>query len=161
MSIETAVIKDIVPDSVLPYPEGLWNRVKYVFWKGITPGYRFGLNLLLRLHIIHHEGRQNFIIGKMAMGVRLEDFLRYLHSQGFWNNFIAWHDDDQVVSLRKLVDFEWQYHLRIFKDGEVRGHYECTPESHPRLHMKEIGMEERRDDFLRFVGDWVAPSSSK
>jgi hypothetical protein len=156
--METAVIKDIVPDSVIPFPDGFLNRVKYFFWRTITPGYLFGQNTLLALGIIHHEGRQNFVVGKMAPGVKIEDFIRYLHSQGFWNHFIAWNDDGQVVGLRKLESFERQYHLRIFNDGEVRGHYEYTPESHPRRHSKEVGFEERRDDFLRFVGDWVVPS---
>ena len=85
----------------------------------------------------------------------------YLLSQGFANHFIAWKDDDQVFSLRKCVDFERQYHLRIFSDGEVRGHFETTPEAHPTMHMKEIGMEARREDFLRYLGDWIIPSEEK
>jgi len=155
--MENAIARSVIPNSVLPYPESFRNRIKYFFWKAISPGYVFGMNVLLKLHVIHHEGRQHYVIGRMAPGAKLEDFLRYLHAQGFANHFIAWKDDDQIVSLRKIVNFEWQYHLRIFNDGEVRGHYECTPESHPRRHLKEIGVEERREDFLRFVGDWVVP----
>jgi hypothetical protein len=143
---------------VLPYPDGLWNRVKYVFWKTITPGYLWGLNLLLRLRILHHEGRQNFTLGTLVPGRKIDDFIQYLHFRGFFNHFIAWKDDGQVISLRKLENFEWQYHIRVFKDGEIRGHYEYTPESHPAWHLKEIGMEERREIFLNYLGDWVVPA---
>ena len=154
-----AAFEGRIPDSVIPYPDGLWNRVKYVFWKLITPGYLWGLNLLLRLHILHHEGRQHFVLGALAPGRRMEDFIHYLHFNGYYNHFIAWKDDGQLISLRKLENFEWQYHLRVFKDGEVRGHYEYTPEAHPRWHLKEVGMEERRGIFLNHLGDWVVPVS--
>jgi hypothetical protein len=153
-------MKNRLPDSVLPYPDGLWNRIKYVFWRAITPGYLFGLNLLIKLHILHHEGRQLFVVGKLAPGKNAEDFLEYLHSRGFFNHFIAWKDDNQIVSVRKLEDFKRQYHLRVFSDGEVRGHYEYTPEAHPAWHLKEVGFEQRREEFLEFVGDWVVPSQS-
>ena len=159
--MENAIVRNVIPNSVLPYPEGFWDRIKYFLWKIITPCHPYGRDALLKLHIIHHEGRQDYVIGRMAPGVKLEDFLRYLHTQGFSNHFIAWEDDGQVVSLRKLVNFKWQYHLRIFGDGEVRGHYERTPEGHPIWHLKEIGREERRKDFLRFIGDWVVPRSRR
>jgi len=151
-------IKGAIPDSVVPYPDGLFDRVKYVFWRLIYPGYVWGMNMLLRFHIIHHEGRQQYLIGKLVPGAALMTFLKYLEKEGWANHFIAWHDDDQVVSVRRLVGFDWQYHLRIFKDGEVRGHYEYTPESHPIRHLKETGMKESHEDFLRFMGDWVTPA---
>lgn len=159
--MDAIAVKTPVPNSVIPRPEGLWNGVKYVFWRAITPGYKAGLNVLLKLHILHHEGRQNWVIGTIAPGRTVDDFARYLHAKDFWNNFIAWTDDGQIISLRKLVGFEWQYHLRIFRDGEVRGHYEYTPESHPAWHLNEKDMQERREDFLRFVGDWVVPAEKK
>lgn len=152
--------KGQIPDSVLPYPKGLWNRTKYAFWKLISPGYVRGRDTLLRLGIIHHEGRQNFLIGTLAPGVKLEDFLVYLKTQQFGNHFIAWEDDDELVSVRRVDNFEWQYHLRVFKDREVRGHYEYTPEAHPAWHSMEVRWEPRRDDFLRFLGDWVIPSKT-
>ncbi len=153
-----AAIKNRIPDSVVPFPDGLWNQVKYVFWKAITPGYLWGLHLLLRMRILRHDFRQNFVLGNLAPGKSMDAFVQYLHSRGFYNHFIAWEDPDQFISLRKLEGFEWQYHLRVFRDGEVRGHYEYTPESHPRLHLKEIGFEPRREVFLSLLGDWIVPS---
>jgi hypothetical protein len=146
-----------IPDSVLPYPDGLWNRTKYAFWKIISPGYEWGRDTLLRLGFIHHEGRQNFVIGTLAPGAKLDDFLHYIKTQQFGNHFVAWTDEDQVISLRRLESFDRQYHLRIFSDGEVRGHYEWTPESHPKWHLQEVGMEPRSEEFARFLGDWIVP----
>jgi hypothetical protein len=54
-----------------------------------------------------------------------------------------------------LVDFKHQYHLRVFKDGEVRGHYEYTPECHPIWHLQKVGQEPRREELLGFLGDWI------
>lgn len=152
-------IKGAIPDSAIPYPDGLLDRIKYFIWKIVSPSYVFIMNTLLRLHVIRHTvARQNFVIGKLEKGARLKDFLRHLEAQGWRNHFVAWHDDGQVVSVRKPVGFTWQYHLRVFEDGEVRGHYEYTPESHPLKHLLEVGLEERREDFLRAVGDWVVPT---
>ena len=153
--MSTNALKTAIPDSVLPYPKGLWNRIKYVFWRAITPGYETGLDLLVKLRILRHDFRQDFLFGKIAEGRNVEQFVQYLHTKGLNNHFIAWKDAGQMISLRKLEGFEWQYHVRIFDDGEVRGHYEYTPEAHPYLHSKEIGMQERRAEFLDLFGDWV------
>ena len=150
-----SVSKDRIPDSALPFPNGFSNRIKYYFWKVISPGYEWGRDVLLRLGFIHHEGRQNFVIGKMAPGVTLDGFLAYIRTQQFGNHFVAWTDEDQVISLRRLDGFERQYHLRVFSDGEVRGHYEYTPEYKPKWHLQEVGFEARLDEFKRFLGDWV------
>ena len=42
---------------------------------------------------------------------------------------MAWTDKDQVLSWRKLVNFQEQYHLRVFKDGEIHDiqKYFCDP----------------------------------
>jgi hypothetical protein len=148
-----------IPESILPYPEGMWNRAKYHFWKGIYPFHNRVRDILLKTHILTppYTYRQNYVIGRLRKGRKMADFLRYLDAIEFRNHFIAWDDDGQVASLRKLVDFEWQYHLRIFKDGEVRGHYELTPESHPFQHYNKRGQEPRREDFLAFLGDWIVP----
>jgi hypothetical protein len=155
--MDATALRRQIPDSVLPYPRGFYNRSKYIFWRVIYPFHNTGRDILLSARIIRHHGRQDFVLGRIAPGRTMEDFLHYLETQQFGNHFISWKDDDEVMSVRRLVDFEWQYHLRIFADGEVRGHYEYTPECHPRWHMKEVGQVFRREDFLRFLGDWIVP----
>jgi hypothetical protein len=149
-----------IPDSVLPYPSGAYNRSKYVFWKIITPFHNYWRDLLLSLGILKHEGRQHYVLGVVAPGKHLDDLLKHLEGRGWGNNFIAWKDEDEVVGVRKLESFERQYHIRIFKNGEVRGHYEYTPECHPRWHLKEIGMEARHEEFLEELRSWIIPATS-
>jgi hypothetical protein len=98
------------------------------------------------------------VIGTIAPGKNIEDLLKHLEGQGWGNHFIAWKDKDEIVSIRKLVDFERQYHMRMFSDGEVRGHYEYTPESHPKWHVKEVGFESRMSVFMQALENWIVPS---
>ncbi len=101
--------------------------------------------------------RQRYLLGKLKVGKSMPEFLKFLEREGFTNHFVAWLDPGQYVSLRKKLNFEEQYHLRIFKDGEVRGHYEKTPEAHPFKHFFEIGEAERRAELTAYLKDWIAP----
>ncbi len=159
--MDEIALRQSIPNSVLPYPKGLYNRSKYVFWKAIYPVHGTGRDVLLSLGILHHEGRQNYLLGYIAPGRSMEDFVKHLETKNFLNHFVALRDDDEVVSVRYIVDFEHQYHLRVFKNREVRGHYEYTPESHPKLHMRKMGQEARREDFLAALGDWIVPASEE
>ncbi|HYD91475.1 MAG TPA: hypothetical protein VEA37_08315, partial [Flavobacterium sp.] len=107
--------------------------------------------------IWHKKGRQNYHVGWLAKGKTLEELKQHLHDKwGFGNHFIAWVDEDQVLSWRKLMDFKDQYHLRVYKDGEIRGHYEFTPEAHPIEHFEEKGEREAKEDFLKFLGEFAS-----
>lgn len=134
-----------------------FDKLKYKVWHFI---YRFFPTLqkaLLRWGIISHSSaRQPYHIGWLSPGKTLEDLKFYLHSKwGFGNHFVAWTDHGQVLSWRKLTDFQDQYHLRVFEDGEICGHFEFTPEAHPIEHLEEKGEREAKEDFLKFLGDFV------
>jgi len=156
MPTTTFDIHDL-PMAAVPYPVGIWDRTKYIFWRTVTPHFLRIRGVFLKLHLIHHHGRQSFIVGRLSSLKNIPEFIAHLQSLGFGNHFIAWQDSDQLVSLRRLDGFGHQYHLRIFKDGELRGHYEYTPEAHPIWHLTEHGMEERHDVFLTFLRGWIAP----
>lgn len=152
---EVAALKAIVPDSVLPYPDRFIDRAKYFVWRLVFPGpYGKARDGLLSMKLIKHSGRQPYLIGKLDRD-KTESFLKHLKDKGFGNHFVAWEDDDEIIGLRKLDGFDHQYHIRIFKDGEVRGHYEYTPESHCILHLKKIGNEERREYFSKLLDGWL------
>lgn len=133
------------------------DKVKMKIWHFIYGFFSPVQKFLLKYHIIHHENkRQKYHIGWLAPGKTLEELKLHLHSKwGFGNHFVAWTDNEQVLSWRKLTDFADQYHLRVFSDGEIRGHYEFTPEAHPIEHFIEKGELNKREDFLNFLGDFV------
>lgn len=137
------------------HPTAPHDWLKYWFWRLYTPLHPFVRDASTSLGIMRHEGRQDFLLGSLHPKRTLRDFVHHLVSQGFGNHFVAWKDTDEVVSLRKTEDFKYQYHIRIFTDGEVRCHYEYTPEYHPLQHLIQIGFEERTDEFKEFVQDWV------
>ena len=106
--------------------------------------------------VFHGKSRQRFHLGWLAPSQTLADLKNHLSSKfGFGNHFIAWDDADQVLSWRKLTSFNDQYHLRVFSDGEIRGHYERTPEGSPVSHFLEKGEEERKEDFEKFLAGYV------
>ncbi len=154
-----AWIKEL-PRSKMRYPTKLRDRAKYVFWRTYTPFHPLLRGTARVLGVSTHsfgvatdEGRQNFPLGYIAPGQTIKEFVEYLVSQGFANHFVAWKDTDEVVSLRRVENFTHQHHVRIFADGEVRGHYEFTPECYPFSHLKAVGQEPHREEFAKlFAG---------
>ena len=134
-----------------------FDKIKQKIWRFIYNFFPTLQKTLLGSGIIHHEsGRQKYHLGWLAPGKTLEGLKLHLHSEwGFGNHFVAWKDQGQVLSWRKLTDFKDQYHLRVFEDGEIRGHFEFTPEAHPLAHFEEKGEKNTKDDFLKFLGDFV------
>jgi hypothetical protein len=127
------------------FRQGVWDRVYYVFpW------------IERHLLVFHGKIRQRYLIGWLAPDKTLADLKEHLSTKfGFGNHFVAWEDADQVLSWRKLDSFNDQYHLRVFKDGEIRGHYERTPEGATIDHFLEHGEEQRRDDFDKFLDGFI------
>jgi hypothetical protein len=144
------------PDFAVTHPVrfSLW-LISCRVWAGL---HSFVRDILVTLRIVRHLKRDEFHIGYIHEHRTCAQFIAYLESIGFGNHFIAWKETGQLASLRILDGFEYQYHVRVFASGEVRAHYETTPEFHPILHAKEIGFEDRREDFTRFFGDWIDPA---
>lgn len=141
----------------------LFRKIKKVFWDFIAPRWAPLRNFLLKCRIIWHEpGRQRYHIGWLRPDKTPDEFMHHLQDIGFHDHSLAWVDEEEYFGLRKLdtQNSDFQYHLRVFNDGEVRGHYEWTTEANWYKHFHEIGMEERREDFLRFLGDWIVLQKS-
>jgi hypothetical protein len=132
------------------------NRLKTFFWFFEKPIHPYIRDLLLALHLIHHHGRQPFHIGWLAPTHTARDLREYLiQNKGFEDHFPCWIDDGETVDLRFRQNFDWQYHLRIFNDGEVRGHHEYTPESRPIAHLRDRDSTACTKEFMNFLGTWV------
>ncbi len=103
------------------------------------------------------RNQQPYLLGHLKEGVTAETARRHLHTQGFFMNRVAYTDPGQVLSMRRLDDElpDRQYHLRIFDDGEVRGHYEYTPEDKPWKHLNEDILEKREHEFAPWLAQIV------
>lgn len=89
--------------------------------------------------------RQPHLVGHLKKGFRTKDAVQALRSHGFFFQAFAYRDPGQEASLRRLDEINpvFQYHVRIFRDGEIRAHYEYTPEDHPLKHLNEAVLEHR------------------
>lgn len=123
----------------------------------IRPVFPFCQWTVVRLRILTPPDRQEFLLGQLAVAV--EEAERFLRSLDFFPNRIAWNDPGQIISMRRLCEecSGYQYHIRIFEDGEVRGHYERTPEDAPLGHLKGHGFENRAEIFYT----WIHPILEK
>jgi hypothetical protein len=149
-----------LPYSKMIFPPTVVNRLKYGLWRVYTPLHPIVRTCAVTLKIVTPPAqRQNFLIGKLAPNMPIREMIDYLISRGYGNHFVAWKDEGQVVSLRRAIGFEYQYHIRIFSDGEIRGHYEYTPECYPLLHYRAVNQEARRDEFLELFGEKIIPSA--
>ncbi len=143
------------------YPRSLGDRLKYLFWRIATPLHPLVRDILVRAGFLTHQGRQPYLIGFVSPHLSVSLFIEKLISLGYGNHFVAWHDSEEIVSLRMTDGFKKQYHLRVFEDGAVHGHYEYTPEAHPFIHINQIGFEDKRDFFLAQFGDLIIPATAE
>ncbi len=150
------------------FPNTFLDQVKYVIWSVYTPVHPFFRELVTGLGIVSLKAkaerwgsRQDYLVGTIAPSESVESVVKHLVNYGYRNHFVAWKDEGEVVSLRYVENFKYQYHVRVFEDGEVRAHYEYTPEAHIIRHNKAIGFEHRREEFLRILGDKIIPAAHR
>lgn len=139
------------------------DKTKSAIWKIIAPIFPHLRDFLLKVKLIRHQsGRQKYPLGWLGQGLNRRHLEGFLAKHNFKKHAIAWVDEGEVLGLRRLETFRYQYHLRVFADGEVRGHFEVAPEYKPIHHLKEKGMEHRREVFLTFLQGLInqAPAES-
>jgi len=84
-----------------------------------------------------HSGRQDFHIGWLKKEYNKSDLQHHLKKIGFEDIAYAWIDEDEILSMRKLCKKRFQYHIRLHKDRNIRGHFEYAPDRHPIDHLRE------------------------
>ena len=138
-------------------PKNVREHVQQALWWGvIEPLFIFGRHFftLMRRVFMNWE-RQEFPLGWIAPHKDIHDLVLHLRTHGFRGFRCSWQDPGQKVNLRRRDTFHSQYHIRIFEDGEIRAHYEKSPEAHPFDHLFGHGLETRREEFLKIFGEWL------
>lgn len=121
---------------------------KKIYWKIFEPFFPTVRDAWVAMGLINHNIRQPYLYGKLKTGLTRHDLKKHLENAGFVNDYLAWVDPDEILNMRKVVDVIYQYHVRLFVDGEIRGHHEYTAESHPFKHLYDIGLTDGAD-YLR------------
>ena len=102
-----------------------------------------------------HSFRQKFLLGHLNANYNKESLEKMLRERGFERAIIAWRDPGEVLSMRKIDQNVFQHHLRLFIDGEIRAHYEYSPESHPLDHFLEARFEPQTEFFRNLLGNYL------
>ena len=106
----------------------------------------------------HKEERHELRIFQLGHFL-IEDIEPNLRKCRYYYNTYATTYKRQIYTARKLIDKDFQIHIRFFSDGWVSGHYELRPEIHPLEHAH--GVEFRLlsqgevKEIKYIIGGWV------
>lgn len=129
------------------------------FWNVVYRTYPRLLRVLERWRI--HDSRQPTLFGHLNPKYKPRDLRRHLRKRGFEDAILAWKDPGEVLSMRRLDGPLYQYHIRLFKDGEIRGHYEHSSEGNPLGHVLEHKFVSGRNFFLPLLRGYLRPLRKK
>lgn len=130
-----------------------YNVMKSLLWNIIYTLYPPVLRVLEKLKI--HNTCQPYHLGYLDERYTELELRRLLEKEGFEDAILAWKDPDEILSMRKIDNDVFQYHIRLFADGELRGHYEYSSEGNPWGHIREKCFEPREEYFQSILGDFL------
>jgi hypothetical protein len=131
------------------------DHVKKWVWYIVAPIFPFVRDLSRFLGINWYAGRQPYHLGWLRKDRSIDAFKTFLKNNGFHDAPVAWVDDGEVFGLRLRENFRYQYHVRVFDDGEVREHHELTPEYSPIDHLRDKETSSQKEKILKIIGDWI------
>lgn len=67
-----------------------------------------------------------------------------LREHRFYYNTLSTTYRKQLYTVRRLIDYDHQIHLRFYEDGWVSGHYELRPDAHPLEHLDGVELRALR-----------------
>ena len=109
-----------------------------------------------------HNFRQKYLLGHLNSNYNRDELRDLLLKHGFEIALIAWHDPGEVLSMRKIDRNIFQYHVRLFIDGEIRAHHEYSPEAHPINHLMETRFAPETSFFMGLLSQYlVLPGEQK
>jgi hypothetical protein len=126
---------------------------KIWFWRMAYKFYPPFLRVLERIRF--HRERQPFLLGKLKSGIHIQELEAHALAQGYEHVLLAWMDPGELLSMRKVDREIYQYHLRVFDDGEIRCHYEYSSEGNAWGHITEKCFEPRSSEFKAHLGHFL------
>jgi len=133
---------------------------------------KLGIKIVLRLdHLLLHirkflqwnvlridSGRQRFFICKTS---DTQNAYHALIRANFQPNHFAYVDRGELYSLRRIkwsITMRlWQQHVRIFEDGEIRAHYEISPEADMLVHLRGSTIQELSPETQEWIKTYCTP----
>ncbi|MDO8482513.1 MAG: hypothetical protein Q7S86_01685 [bacterium] len=100
-----------------------------------------------------HSHRQRYLLGHLQSSYNKVDLKRLLSDKGFEHAILAWQDPGEILSMRRIDNRIFQHHIRLFVDGEIRAHYEYSPEAHTFKHFFEVHFEAEVEFFRKLLGE--------
>lgn len=120
-------------------------KIVYIFWPSVLRTYE----------IFFHHHRQDFLIGHLSPQKTAEDFKNHLMQNDFEHAIISLKDPGEILAMRKKEGKKFQYHIRLFNDNEIRGHYEYAPEAHPVIHCFNVCQEAKEEYFKEILDGYL------
>lgn len=131
------------------FKKAFWTFVYHFFTKIQKIFLHYKIKSKKNFRMYHHIGWLNPIN-------TLDELKVHLHTNwGFGNHFISILEEDEVLSWRKIEPNKKQYHIKVFKDGEIRGAFEFRPEENFFGYFKQKNREDMKEDFFDFLKDFV------
>ncbi|MFH1218383.1 MAG: hypothetical protein V1679_00905 [Candidatus Peregrinibacteria bacterium] len=124
------------------------------FWYFV---YTFWPRVLRTYEVFFHHHRQKFLIGHLIPQKTANDLKKHLTKHGFEHAIISLKDPGEVLAMRKREGKEFQYHIRLFNDNEIRAHYEYAPEAHPITHSFNVRQERKEEYFKELLNGYLKP----
>ncbi len=94
-------------------------------------------------------------MGRLNPKYSRENLKDFLLAKGFELTKISWHDPGEALDMRKVDKEIFQYHIRLFADGEIHAHYEYSPEAHPWGHFWESRFGPETEFFDELLGEYL------
>ena len=106
-----------------------------------------------------HPKEHPFVLGRLDPRYTPKQLKALLESHGFEDDILSWKDSGQILSMRKVHEHEFQWHLRLRRNGEIRGHYEYAPEGSVLKHDLGRVFKADRHFFVSVLGEYLIPSA--
>mgnify|MGYP001042375181 CR=1 FL=1 len=98
------------------------------------------VNLYRQLHrrILAKDESERYTLFHIMMVKSLDEIECHLNANRYFYNDLSVSNRNQLGTWRKLVDPDYQIHIRLYANGRVTGHYEAATH-HGTDHLRGVG----------------------